>query len=751
MRRGIFLLLIFALVAFRGFSQKDDLGLGEERLVPLRVNAQIAKKRPFSATAAFKSPGPQSYFLLDTLSLPFIDDFSKYKLKSYDTLDYSQMLVVDKMTYDFTVDGLLIDTFICSSDTTWSYLYHNTFPDSLMSKTPLTAFQVIFYNHPADPFAPSDTVIYWDPFEIYDTIVLASTPDTIDSLSLVLDTLISISDTFKVYPPDTSVGGVTNSLWIDEDVFINSTYPIDPITVGVATFDGLNQYGAPHNGFSDPAGYGLADYLTSKPIDLSYTVTDSVYLSFYYQPQGIGNDPQVTDSLVLEFFGPSTLEWYNIWSVPGTSYHKFKQVIFQITDPIFLQDGFQFRFKNYGTLSGNLDHWNLDYVRLNAGRNDADTFIVDVALISATGSVLQNYEAVPWKHYLADTTLPLVADMAVSINNLDTADNNVGYHFNIRHQSNVSTFPLGSNNTVINRQDSANRILPIDISFSSNLTDSAEFEINNYISPPPTDTIENNDTIKYIQRFYNYYAYDDGSAEWAYLLNAPGAKLAYRFTSIIPDTLRAVDIYFSQVIEDVSAEFFYLTIWNSLSPEDIIYQQAFQTPVYEDALNKFHTYLLDEILVLSGTYYIGWVQVTDASLNVGFDKNRDASSFLYYNVSGTWIQSIIDGSVMMRPLFGGPVIIPVGIGEGFSPIKKDLQYRVFPNPAKELVYIQADGNNNQDFLHIMIHDIYGRKVKEVSTDNGIVHVAGLSLGVYFFTIQAGDNDEFFIEKVLINR
>ena len=751
MNRGVLLILIFALITLHGFSQNDYIESEGEQLVPLRVNAQILKKQPLSASASYKSSESQSYFLLDTLSLPFIDDFSQYKLKSYDTLDYSQMLVVDMVTYDFTIDGLPMDTFICSSDTTWSYLFHNTIPDSLISKTPLTAYQVVFYNHPADPFAPSDTAICWDPFEIYDTIVLASTPDTIDSLGIVLDTLISISDTFKVYPPDTSVGGVTNSLWIDEDVFVNSTYPIEPITVGVATFDGLNQYGAPHNGFSDPAGYGVADYLTSKPIDLSYAVTDSVYLSFYYQPQGIGNDPQPEDSLVLEFFGPSTLQWYNIWSVPGSSYHNFKQVILHITNPIFLQDGFQFRFKNYGTLSGNLDHWNLDYVRLNAGRNDADTFIVDVALISATGSVLQNYEAVPWKHYLADTTLPLVADMAVSINNLDTADNNVGYHFNIRHQSNVSTFPLGSNNTVINRQSQLNRSLPIDISFSSNLTDSAEFEINNYISPPPTDTIENNDTIKYIQRFYNYYAYDDGSAEWAYLLNAPGAKLAYRFTSIIPDTLRAVDIYFSQVIEDVSAEFFYLTIWNSLTPEDIIYQQAFQTPVYEDALNKFHTYLLDETLILSGTYYIGWVQETDASLNIGFDKNRDASSFLYYNVSGTWIQSIIDGSVMMRPLFGGPVIIPVGIGESFSPIKKDLQYRVFPNPAKELVYIQADGNNNQDFLHIMIHDIYGRKVKEVSTDNGIVHVAGLSLGVYFFTIQAGDNDEFFVEKVLINR
>ncbi len=750
MNRGIFLILIFALITLQGFSQKDYVGSEGEQLVPLRVNAQITKKAP-SPITALKSPVQQSYFLLDTLSLPFIDDFSGNKLKSYDTSDYSQMLVVDMVTYDFTIDGLPIDTFICSSDTTWSYLFHNSIPDSLISKTPLTSYQVIFYNHPADPFAPSDTAICWDPFEVYDTIVLSSLPDTIDSIGIILDTLVNISDTLAIYPPDTSLGGMSNSLWIDEYVFINSTYPINPITVGVATFDGLNQYGAPHNGFSDPAGYGVADYLTSKPIDLSYVVTDSVYLSFYYQPQGIGNDPQATDSLVLEFFGPSTLQWYNIWSVPGSSYHNFKQVILHITNPVFLQDGFQFRFKNYGTLSGNLDHWNLDYVRLNSGRNDVDTFIVDIALVSATGSVLQSYESVPWKHYLADTTLPLVAEMMVRINNLDTADHNVGYHYNIRHQSNVSTFPFGTNNTVINRQSYLLRDLLIDTTFSSNLTDSAEFEINNYISPPPTDTIENNDTIKYIQRFYNYYAYDDGSAEWAYLLNAPGAKLAYRFTSIIPDTLRAVDIYFSQVIEDVSAEFFYLTIWNSLSPEDIIYQQAFQTPVYEDALNKYHTYLLDETLILSGTYYIGWVQETGASLNIGFDKNRDASSFLYYNVSGTWNQSIIDGSVMMRPLFGAPVILPTDVEEGFMPIDRDSKYLVFPNPAKEFIYIQTDGNANQDYLHIMIRDIYGRMVKEININDGIVPIEDLSLGLYFFTIQAADSDEHFVEKVLIYR
>ena len=748
MKRTYIIILGVLIGAFQGFGQIDNSDNGDEQLVPLKVNIQVSKKHTFNTTSGFKAPGPQFYFLLDTLSLPFIDDFSGNKLKSYDTLNYNQALIVDSIGFAFTVDGIPMDSFFCVADTTWSYLYNtdSTINDSVA----LTEFEIIYYNNPNNPFVPSDTSYCWSPFEIYDT-VFQSTPDTNDSAGIFIDTLVNSFDTLKVYPPDTSIGGLTNSLWIDEDIFINSTYPIDPISIGVATFDGLNEFGAPHNSFSQPDGYGIADYLTSKPINLLYLTTDSVYLSFYYQPQGLGNDPQPSDSLVLEFFAPNSLKWHYIWSVPGTSFHKFKQVIFRISNSIFLQNGFQFRFKNYGTLSGNLDHWNLDYVRLDAGRNDIDTFIVDVALISATGSIFQNYEAIPWKHYLADTTLPLIDSMRVNINNLDTVKNNVGYKYNIKHQSNVYSFPTGTNNTDINGQSQLKRSLTIDYTFTSSLTDSAEFEINSYITPPPTDTIENNDTVKYIQRFYNYYAYDDGSAEWAYLLNAPGAKLAYKFTTIITDTLRAVDIYFSQVIEDVSTEFFYLTIWNSLMPENILYQQAFQTPVYENALNKFHTYLLDTALVLTGTFYIGWVQVTDASLNIGFDMNRDASSFLYYNVSGTWLQSIIDGSIMMRPLFGAPVILPLGLEKDILSFPDERKFNIFPNPANDQVFIELVGNNNQENLHLVILDIYGRKVKELQMENGIVDVSDLSLGIYFFKIMSDDNSGFSVEKILISR
>ena len=36
--------------------------------------------------------------------------------------------------------------------------------------------------------------------------------------------------------------------------------------------------------------WGVADYLTSRGIDLSNL--DSIFLMFYYQPQGVGDFPQ---------------------------------------------------------------------------------------------------------------------------------------------------------------------------------------------------------------------------------------------------------------------------------------------------------------------------------------------------------------------------------------------------------------------------------------------------------------------------
>ena len=55
-----------------------------------------------------------------------------------------------------------------------------------------------------------------------------------------------------------------------------------------------------------------------------------------------------------------------------------------------------------------------------------------------------------------------------------------------------------------------------------------------------TNTFDN-DSIGFKQVFDNYYAYDDGTAEKAYALDAVGGQLAVRFPLAIPDTLEGIE------------------------------------------------------------------------------------------------------------------------------------------------------------------------------------------------------------------
>src|SRR5690606_15813475 len=96
---------------------------------------------------------------------------------------------------------------------------------------------------------------------------------------------------------------------------------------GVATFDALNQYGLPY----DTTGTGkpllFADSLTSQYIDLSiYQPSDSIYLSFFYQPQGNGFYPEPPDSLNL-YFKRENNTWTRLWYAPGNVLQPFKQVM----------------------------------------------------------------------------------------------------------------------------------------------------------------------------------------------------------------------------------------------------------------------------------------------------------------------------------------------------------------------------------------------------------------------------------------
>ncbi len=133
-----------------------------------------------------------------------------------------------------------------------------------------------------------------------------SSPSLKSSVQKYSPLLLPFRDDFSgssVYP-DTSK-------WVDNYTYINGEYPVFPVNRGVATFDVLNARG---DLYSNAGTFPfIADYMTSYPIRLDsvydesigglrkITPADSVYLSFYYQPQGFGDIPLTDDSLVLEF------------------------------------------------------------------------------------------------------------------------------------------------------------------------------------------------------------------------------------------------------------------------------------------------------------------------------------------------------------------------------------------------------------------------------------------------------------------
>src|SRR5690606_38106039 len=91
-----------------------------------------------------------------------------------------------------------------------------------------------------------------------------------------------------------------SKIWIDDHAYHNYRFAIDPWSLGVMTFDGLDRNGYPYQMGSTLTN--VADYLTSKPIDMSgLSDGDSVYLTFLVQPTGYGDIAESTDSLILEF------------------------------------------------------------------------------------------------------------------------------------------------------------------------------------------------------------------------------------------------------------------------------------------------------------------------------------------------------------------------------------------------------------------------------------------------------------------
>ncbi len=547
-----------------------------------------------------------------------------------------------------------------------------------------------------------------------------------------------------------------SSLWLDMNVFINTTSGENPPSIGVATFDALDSIGHLY----DNAGpnFFIADKLTSKPINLNYSPADSIYLSFYYQARGFtGNAPEEGDSLILEFKTPQK-DWTHIWTAVFDSTFDFKQVMIPITDTTYLKNGFQFRFYNYASIGGsylpswsfNSDYWNLDFINLDKNRSYIDT-INDVTFVYNYNSFLKDFTAMPWIHFNYDNSQDK-KQINFHYKNISSSDtfNITLYCSRLNKTTGDSIIPLLSfGNDNVNPFDDKINTQSIPNSFAQNTTiDSAKYEIKAFMK---TDTISVrkkyrwNDTISFYQHFYNYYAYDDGTPENGYGISGTGtqnAQVAYMYFTVMPDTLRAFQIFFNRTRNDYTENIpIYLTVWDNLNgkPNNIIYQQGTTTPMFKDSLYKFVNYELDNPLFIQDTFFIGWEKTTEDLINIGFDNNNDTKEKLFYNISGAWVQSTFAGSPMLRPVFGKPLPLNIKQNNTLNKVK------IYPNPTKNIININyADYSSNDD---VIIYNNLGA-IAYKSKIKSQINLSNLPQGIYFLKIIS-DNKIIATQKIII--
>jgi hypothetical protein len=539
-----------------------------------------------------------------------------------------------------------------------------------------------------------------------------------------------------------------NLLWEDSAVFINRSYPINPVTIGVATFEGLDANGMAYD-ISASTQAQRADSLTSRAIDLS--VVDSAYLLFYYQAEGLGDNPQTEDSLVLEFLtGVDTAGlpvWKHIWSIPGQTTQEFQRMEFNIVGANYLHAGFRFRFRNYATLSGNYDHWHIDYVKVDEYSSGQIPDLNDVAFVYDNHPLLKRYREMPWTHFVNYESVEMVDSIDALIRN-NEAGLSVDYRYNIfENNLLIDAFPgLGWRN--YNIQDystignfSHNPIVLIDDSkFISTQADTAIFKMQHIIKTTPTDN-KNNDTLKHYQKFNSHFAYDDGVAEFAYGINVQGAKMAYQFHLNKADSLRIIQIYFAPMQNNVSNIPFHLLVWddNNGVPGNILHRDTVY-PIYENRV-KFHNYYLSSPIGLDGTFYVGIEQTTNDMLNVGLDRNSPANNYMFYNVGVGWNYSQFPGAWMIRPVLRTTPII-----SSTNSVITQNEIKIFPNPFSDFTTILL---NDEGENMIQLFDISGRLLSEFSVQENTFHLAknNLTSGVYLLQIQ--NKKGIFRKKLVI--
>jgi hypothetical protein len=562
------------------------------------------------------------------------------------------------------------------------------------------------------------------------------------------------ADGYPVGVPDESRWENSRTVWV------NSGMGINPPSINVATFDGLDSLNEPYEP-SQILLNGFTDKLESREIDLTTAPAehqDSIYLRFFYQWQGNGEPPDQTDYMVVEF-KDSVETWVTALTIqffdktPNAT--EFKDTVLHVANK-FVHDAFQFRFRRFGRKSGPFDTWNIDYVYLNYfiidSKSDDFHSISDRATTSQLTSFFGGYTAIPFRHWV-EAQKPLVHPQFGITNLKNTAPQPLNYNsyavissfkdgtlldnpsqtldviestptLAALERTSVTTKTLPDTALFLNTADSV--VLDYKVIFNSG--DKELFDTDYFPRYDPIN-FRLNDTLTSRTVLYDYYAYDDGIAEYSVTLDNSAA--AIRFDMLVEkDTVVALDVYFPDFTLETNQTVDVFIYSNDDGKPGTVLGKRTGYIIRSAGFNKFSRILLTPAVPVDNyVFYAGWSEPTDGKVKVGLDNSNDTNDKIFQKLGGAWLPSVdIDGAIMIRPVFGSMDLV-TGVPE-----ENHVSIKCYPNPNHGSFFIRGK------YDHLQIINTTGQLIPFQSEDineESKITLTSSSPGLYLIQLRVG--------------